>query len=740
MEKFLRYNGEFLSQAGVCWRVEIWQDAPENYPAVGRLVFPADDPLVIEWNEVDKLEPVQASKATLTLVSKVDRQYKDLYTVEVGSIRMDVYRADALYWSGTLDTELYEEPFAYEKEYEVTLTFGDFAVLDRIKYTQSGFRTLYDLMCECMEATQIKWLEVNRYLSTQRADVPEADLLYCTSISSANFYDEDGAAMTMREVLEETLRPFGAHVVQRAGRIHLYDLNALRTTFEPKTICWEGTDAVLGVDKVYNNVVVTFSPYLKSNLLDFDFDASSLEAEQENILWKTNYGEGATDGFRLTLFKNKPMPNDLKIHQDARLYEIKSIFSGDDHQGLAWRILKWPYNAVSPAENADPADVVLDNKMIRCGETLMDISYPIELATSADTTDVIQKECLLLSMDLLIDGRYNPYEQANEHNAEINQKVSEVPLGLSFGIPFKLWITDEKGKSLWHYSNARQVLDTWFPLSPGQWTEGDYKPYIPSFPLPGGGWTSDHEDFSMLFYYDRNGSVAGYPGGWMTNYQNLTDRAGNEMYNRIPGGELIPIPPGVSGRIKLEIMRGWKAVRRETNSPSGHRWGINFNMHPMDVRGTAWVLYKMPHLELVDKYGKQVKGNDLKYEGWLMDGAKEVLEIDTCLGTGGGKVNRGNGLLLDSGTRLPVDQFIRAGVTDYLEKLLVNTIYSNYGRRMNVLTGTTSLLLGFDSYTDTNEPGHYLMVSDVQHVIRDESEMKIVEFEQDIYINHEKRI
>ena len=130
MEKYLRYKGEFFSIAGVLWRAEIWQDAEEKYATIGRLDFPADDPLVIEWGETDKLEPVQSSKATLTVVSRVDRQYKDLYTVDTGSIRMDVYRDNTLYWSGTLDTELYEEPFSYEKEYEVTLTFSDFAVLD----------------------------------------------------------------------------------------------------------------------------------------------------------------------------------------------------------------------------------------------------------------------------------------------------------------------------------------------------------------------------------------------------------------------------------------------------------------------------------------------------------------------------------------------------------------------------------------------------------------------------------
>ena len=83
MEKQLRYQGEFFSVAGVLWRVEIWQDADTPYPVVGELRFPSDTPLSFEWFETDKLEPVQGSGATLQIVSKVDRQYKDMLKPEV---------------------------------------------------------------------------------------------------------------------------------------------------------------------------------------------------------------------------------------------------------------------------------------------------------------------------------------------------------------------------------------------------------------------------------------------------------------------------------------------------------------------------------------------------------------------------------------------------------------------------------------------------------------------------------
>ena len=108
MAKHLRYMGEFLSRAGVVWRVEIFQEAEQAFASVGPLDFDADDALVIEWGEGAKEQVICGSTATLKVISPGDRTYEDLYTIAAGNIRMDVYRDSALYWSGMLDPEFYE--------------------------------------------------------------------------------------------------------------------------------------------------------------------------------------------------------------------------------------------------------------------------------------------------------------------------------------------------------------------------------------------------------------------------------------------------------------------------------------------------------------------------------------------------------------------------------------------------------------------------------------------------------
>ena len=96
MSKQLRYRGSFLSRAGVVWRVDILQEAAEPFATVGELTFESEEALIIDWKHQDKENVICGSEATIKLESPGDRTYEDLYTIEVGRIRMDVYRNNSL--------------------------------------------------------------------------------------------------------------------------------------------------------------------------------------------------------------------------------------------------------------------------------------------------------------------------------------------------------------------------------------------------------------------------------------------------------------------------------------------------------------------------------------------------------------------------------------------------------------------------------------------------------------------
>ena len=216
MSKQLRYKGGFYSQSQILYEVEIYQ---EGYSGIVSDIAFCDEPLEIEWPETDKLEPVQSSNATLQLYSDNDRQFVDLYTIEAGSVRMDVFKNGELYWSGTLDPELYEEPFAYKSDYGVEITFADMAILDRLSWIKTGFMTIRGIIQEALSRSGIRYESISEYISTKLSEYGTESLLDAISVNLSNFFDEDGEAMTMREVLDETLRPFGMRLIQKGGDI-----------------------------------------------------------------------------------------------------------------------------------------------------------------------------------------------------------------------------------------------------------------------------------------------------------------------------------------------------------------------------------------------------------------------------------------------------------------------------------------------------------------------------------------
>lgn len=293
--KQLRYTGEFASRAGAAWRVDIMQEADAPFDSAGYLTFPADSPLVIEWPREDKEAAILGSNATLKIISPGDRTYEDLYTIEAGRIRMDVYKDNALYWSGALDPEFYEEPYETASGYEVSLTFSDFGILDRVKYDLAGMQTLRDIIAYALQRAGILYGEINtEHVSTTFTDgtpVTGGGL----SVRSDNFIDEDGEASTLREAVEGILQPLAARMAQRAGIIYLYDLNGLYSNGTEKAIQWDGDSQTMGTDKAANNVKVTFSPYSGSKLLDgevgygckYDVEHANLTSDRPLV----DYGE-----------------------------------------------------------------------------------------------------------------------------------------------------------------------------------------------------------------------------------------------------------------------------------------------------------------------------------------------------------------------------------------------------------------------------------------------------------------
>ena len=746
--------GEFLSVSGVAWRVEILQEADAEFAAVGALEFPADEPLVIEWERKSKEEVVCGSVATLKLISPGDRTYEDLYTIEVGRIRMDVYRDSALYWSGAIDPEFYEEPYERVQGYEVSLTFSDFGILDRLKYDLTGMRTLRDIVSYAMQRAGILYSGLNTdYITTMftgGASIANGGL----SVRSENFVDEDGEASTLYEVLEGILQPLAVRIVQRAGVIYMYDLNGLYTLGTAKAIRWDGDSQTMGTDKVANNAIISFSPYSSAELFNDELDyKGKYDVEHNNLTsdaptaeegygqyysYYPDYSDDHIAGGKehwdydlidFTIFINDKATGLKSIGSGCRYFHILPVTGGcgettgvayafrtGGHGGINTGWPKWKVHSSVPRASLSGGGEILTTNRV--------------FLPKMDTENAA-KYYVRVAEEILIDARYNPFSGSTSDNDEGNGHTLKVCSGFVF-IPAKITLYDAEGNAIYHYSNketAAGAVKGHLGYSKGKWIVGAD---------PGGD--------CWLEYYkpDDLGEDAGIMG-WKANRHCIgrPDSKGGRMgtviydsFKKMSDGEYMPYPPA-AGYLEIQIQSGvlgYDYKQKVDNCAFGSdesqwdRKGIYSKLR--------WCLYKAPKVDVVNNnlVFNDAELEDVEYSGYINKAAKEEISIDTICGTAASVCPTARGCYHRTSDGLQLQELRRAGRTDHPEKLLIGTLYSQYAERKTTLSGEAVIDGGLHYYTEANQAGkRFMLMADTQDVITDCTDAEFCEFRPDEY-------
>lgn len=728
MGMYKRYEGEFLSRKGVIWRAEIWQEADAQFPVVGELRFPADNPLSIEWAHTDKEEVICGSSASLTIVSPGDRTYEDLYTIQPGRVRLDTYRNGNLYWSGTLDPEFYEEPYCEAKEYDVQLTFSDFGILDRYKYRLGGVQTLFDLVKHCADMSGICYGDIRQdYISTS-LDGQNAMSLSDLSIRSENFYDEDGEASTLYEVLEGIFQPLGIRMVQRKGQVWLYDLNGLYTLGETKEVTWTDSDQVMGTDKVVNDVRITFSPYANSKLpigeVKYEGECSediinlTSQTPAEGPECYTYYPdyerEWDYENLSFSIFLSTQGSGLEEINSNCRYFRIQPLLGGSEAEGVAWGF----YTGGHGDLNTGWPKLKLNKPALPDGSRLMTCKkVPIQCMEKS----LQAKYMLRLSMEILMDPRYNPFTGKGKNNESGNFDRFNSWANYVM-IPAAVVLRDEEGNILYHYRNVSIARRTDLIGDINYSTQGEWVSGEPS------------ELACWLSWYDvedRSGKTG--VTGWKANRHciGLSTEDVKDSFKEADAGQYIPYPP-TSGYLEVVIYSGMYIHDR------GEEWG---NVATATNKGlwdkVRWMLYKAPKLEIVKSnivYGS-ANSEDVEYQGLLNADAKEDLELDTICGTMKKPLPTALGVYLNAANKELVSTLSRAGRTTQAEQLLIGSLYSQYATRKTKLTGTVQLMNDVPvCYTEACQDGkRFICLEDIQNVITDESCVELVELRPDEY-------
>ena len=413
MAKAEKFRTRWMSIKGAIYEARIMV---EGWTGAVTEVNAAADPATLEWSDTEKFDTVQGSALTLRLISATDRQFVSLYTVKHGDIAVDLYRNGSLYWSGTLDPEQYEEPYATRDGYEVTLTFSDFGILDRLKWSGEGFKTVRSVIEQCISALGITYNGINyNYALKRSASTPLS--LTAITIPSANFFDEDGEPMTLRDVLEETLKPFGFRCMQRGGVVRIYDLEWLRQQ-AASLITWASTDQSLTVDKVYNDVVVTFSPYAKSGIADGTLEtADVLKNPPNGHAYYTHMNElDLLKGDGMALYWGTQAFGNIEVANGYSVGRFEKRENGEDSAFVCEAFRTYTYR-----ESTEVSGYWRIESQTKYGEVVSpktSSGYASSMVCKVSGGPILKPSDyemgnykLRVSLDLLADWRYNPFDE-----------------------------------------------------------------------------------------------------------------------------------------------------------------------------------------------------------------------------------------------------------------------------------------------------------------------------------------
>lgn len=300
------YYNEFKGLDGILNRVEILSEVSgiEEYVKTGK------SPFVLRYADVMKLDPVHTAQATIHLISQYDFQFISLHTDDMQGYRVDFYRGGILFWTGWLDSELYNEVLSKSSPYEVEFSASDFNITERLKYINDSDAKYSDIVPvmthikRCLDKLKLPFGKIYIGCTTTIGGISlnsSETALHKSYVTSSNFYDEDGKPMSCREVLDNCLRPFALMMVQKDGNVYVYDYNTIKKglpmkRFDFSSMTYEDEEFVdfyygnaldigtmssegdYGFEEMFNNVTITSSLYAdKDGVFSYDVEEDNLE-------------------------------------------------------------------------------------------------------------------------------------------------------------------------------------------------------------------------------------------------------------------------------------------------------------------------------------------------------------------------------------------------------------------------------------------------------------------------------
>lgn len=766
------YQGNISTRTSSLFRVSIQQDTTTPPEAPEAIHFPYDEPLVIEREEAELHEPVITTTATLRVISPADRTFLPLSSLKPASVRLLVHRRTSptewqLYYAGTLDTDSYEEPYAYHSDYIVELSFSDFGILHRKKFSLKGYVTLARIINTAIQEAALPTLTTITtntattvtHLDTTHILTPDNILL-----NAENLYDEDNEPLNLHEAMAAVLQPLAWRIVAHGSSIHIFDLHSIYRLPSPHIpVKWLSDDQNLTVAPIYNDIIITLSPYVDTGTTEESHTAFPHKADPNvNALAETEgiipTGEDTTY-YTLPLTNKEDLSNQdfsdenrgftiytsykgtgasipaisLPYLSNAKFFKIIPQGNGDEAEGVAMLYSSYGEDYLNRKHGLRPSYDNYADPHIAC--TFSSISIPP--LTPAEKNDFV----IRISLPALIDYRLNPFaEPGTEDDEEIWKQYANY-----IYIPVRITFTPANSDTTYSYCNfmdgtGRRNLAIALPIE---------KNPVTTFSYYYRGWYQSIKT-SYLAYYstsERQNTPA-INGAFTENRQSINPHTATlspSLIKADPGEHisLHTLPDDAvanGGTITISVISNkWficKAGKLE-NSTDPYR-------DPFDR--TDWVLFKLPTIEFRHRrtYNPSFPTDDIETRTLINPNAEESLEIDIIFGSQEESplpTARSNIYFLhqpssaSTPNRSRIDTITRAGHTGTFQQLLAATIYSQYAEPHIRLTGTCQPVSPTSLYSDPSSPSITLIpIASYEDVRAQTAEVTFAQLSPESYI------
>mgnify|MGYP007111631020 CR=1 FL=1 len=648
----IKYYYTFKSISNDSYKVEILTtDAVIPVEILG-----ASPPLELEYPVANKLDVIRSAGATLNLISETLFQYFDLNTDDMQKYKVIIYKNDSEYWSGWLDSELYSETLSEYDRYSVSFTASDFNILERLKYVDGDNKytdivSLFTVINRCIKKLGLSTtLHIASSTTSSEFDITDTEtILHKVFIQSANFYDEKDEAMSLKDVIEIVLKPFGLILVQINNEFYIYDINSLinNSVFKKYT---DGTyvsslplslnaidlqglfsseDSTLEFDTLYNNVELTSSLYADDSLYEKEVDKNNLE----NLVSTTSVS--GLNGYDGTKYIYSNCSDFTDYTGEYYLYTTKG--SNDTLAGVklpyAYDKSGITYNEPTTGIDFKPAEYIINTE----GVSKLNIKAQIYINTKTNPLDIY--------IDEANEGLGIKYDKDNSQCAELS---------------CDLFMLDTNGNIISYLDNTSAQSLVW-KTDISSKTKHTFRMNFAASATPLSSTNSTVLDTELI----NSNIISKYEWNTFTGSSYTNDNYQKGADINITGGCYL----------KLVI---YSCLISNPKAGQAAYWVDKDNI-------LKEILLQSVTFEMFDKYGDKLETSDIVYNSYINKNVKsdyEGVDIKVCTANKDKiKVGKANLLYMENNLYKLATSFNRSGQVNNLEQLLIRTIHSNYASK-----------------------------------------------------------